>query len=114
MSPHDGGVDRDVPIDLTRHLGGGLDLLEQTFPGPVTRPQSVPFVDGLPRAEPFGQVTPRNAGPDPVQNPVDHLPVITPPATTPVADRQERPQPFPLSITQITPPHVHINDLDTK
>lgn len=36
--------------------------------------------------------------------------VIPPPATTPVADRQERPQPFPLGITQITPPHVHIND----
>lgn len=112
MRPHDGGVDRDVPVDLTRRIGGGLDLLEQTLPRPVTRPQPVPFIDGLPQAEPFGQVTPLNTGPDPVQNPVDHLPMIPPPATTPVADRQERPQPFPLGITQITPPHVHINDPD--
>ncbi|MFJ9648963.1 hypothetical protein [Streptomyces sp. NPDC101206] len=44
----------------------------------------------------------------------DHLPVITPPATTPVADKQERPQPFPLGIAQITPPHVRINDLDAE
>jgi hypothetical protein len=52
-----------------------------------------------------------NTGPNPVQNPVDHLPMIPPPAATPVADRQERPQPFPLSITQIAPPHDHVNDL---
>ncbi|ADI12949.1 hypothetical protein SBI_09831 [Streptomyces bingchenggensis BCW-1] len=42
--------------------------------------------------------------------PVDHLRVIPPPATTPAADRQERPQPFPLGVRQITPPHVHINN----
>jgi hypothetical protein len=41
-----------------------------------------------------------------VQDPVDHLPVIPPPAAPAVADRQERPQPFPLGITQITPPHA--------
>nr|WP_247698047.1 hypothetical protein [Streptomyces sp. RK75] len=64
----------------------------------------------LPRAEPFGQVTPLHAGPHPVQNPVDHLPVVPPPATTTVAGWQERPQPFLLGISQITPPHVHIND----
>lgn len=113
MSPHDGGVDRDVPVDLSRRIRRGLDLLEQTLPGPVTGPQPMAFIDGLPRTEPFGQVTPLHAGPNPVQNPVDHLPVIPPPATTPVTDRQERPQPFPLSISQITPPHAHINDPDT-
>ncbi|MFJ1551083.1 transposase [Streptomyces sp. NPDC088246] len=44
----------------------------------------------------------------PMQNPVDHLPVIPPLATTTVADRQERPQPFPLGIRQITPPTVRM------
>lgn len=114
MRPHDGGVNRDVPVDLTRRIGGGLDLLEQKLPRPVTGPETVPFVDGLPRPVPVGQVTPLHAGPNPVQNPVDHLPVAPPPATTPITDRQERPQPFPLGIAQITPPHVHINDLDAE
>lgn len=48
--------------------------------------QPVPFVDGLPRPEPFGQVTPLNARPHPVRNPIGHLPVIPPPATTPVGN----------------------------
>ncbi len=41
---------------------------------------------------------------------VDHLPVIPPPATTPVAGRQDGPQPFSLGITQITLTHARIND----
>lgn len=110
FGPLDGGVDREVPVDLTCRIGCGLDLLEQSFLCSVGRPQPVAYIDGLPRPEPFGQVTPLHPGPHPVQNPVDHLPVIPPSATTPVADRQERPQPFPLSICQFTPPHAHIND----
>ena len=74
-----GGVDRDVPVDLACGVGRGLDLLEQTFPGAVGRPQAVAFVDGLPRAEPFGQIAPLLPGPHPVQDLVDHLPGV--PAT---------------------------------
>ncbi|GLU47298.1 hypothetical protein Nans01_16490 [Nocardiopsis ansamitocini] len=114
LGPHDGGVDRDVPVDLPSRVGLGPDLPEQAFPGSVGRPQKVTFVDRLPRAEPFGQVTPLNAGPHPAQNPVDHLPVIPSPATTPVTDRQERLQAFPLDIRQIAPPHAHINDTTAK
>ncbi|GFE27346.1 hypothetical protein Sliba_77990 [Streptomyces nigrescens] len=61
-----------------------------------------------------GNITPLNARPHPVQNPVDHLPVVPPPATTPVADRQERPQPFPLLIREITPPHARTNARDRR
>lgn len=104
----------DTAQSISPDVRRGLDLLKQTLPGPVTGPQSVPFVDRLPRTEPFRQVTPLNTRSHPVQNPVDHLPVVPPAATTPVADRQERPQLFPLGITQITPPHVHINDPDMK
>ena len=32
------GVHRDVPVDLAIHDGGGLNLLEQVFPGIVCRP----------------------------------------------------------------------------
>ncbi|MGW8358935.1 hypothetical protein, partial [Streptomyces wedmorensis] len=47
-----------------------------------------------------------------MQNPVDHLPMVPPSATTVVTDGQERLEPFPLGIRQIAPPHVHINDAD--
>lgn len=90
--------------------GLGLDLLEKAFPGAVGGPQPVAFIDCLPRAEPVGQVTPLSLGPHLVQNPVNHLPVILPPTTTPVAHRQEQPQPFSLRVTQITPSHAQNND----
>lgn len=70
-------------------------------------------MDGLPRTEPFGQVMPLSTGPHPVRNPVDRLPVITPPAATPVTGRQEGPQAFPPGIRQISPPHVRNNDQGT-
>lgn len=114
MRADDGGVDRDVPVDLACCIGRSLDLLKQTLPGAVCRPQAMAFVDGLPRPETFGQITPLHPGPHPVQNPIDHLPVIPPPATTPIADRQERPKLFPLGIRQITPPHAHRNDSGTE
>lgn len=75
MGPHDGGVDRDVPIDLPGHLGLGLNLLEQAFPGSAGRPQAVTFADRLPRAEPFGQATPLIAGPPPTPG-TNPLPAI--------------------------------------
>ena len=106
MGAHGSGVDRDVPVDLTVRVGGGLDLLEQVFPGAVRRPQPMALVHGLARAEPLGKVAPVRPGPDPVENPVDHLSVITPPSAPPIADRQKRPQLLPLSVCQITPPHA--------
>ncbi|MFE2239621.1 hypothetical protein ACFXCU_09025 [Streptomyces virginiae] len=69
-----------------------------TKAGAVRRPSS--------KGRTVRQVPPLHAGPHPVQDPVDHLTVIPSPATTPVADRQERPQLFPLSIRQVTPPHA--------
>lgn len=84
MRADDRGVHRDIPVDLTCRVGRGLDLLEKAFPGSVSRPKAMAFLNGLPRPEPFGQVTPLNSGPHPVQDPVDHLPVIPPPATTTV------------------------------
>lgn len=113
MRTDDGGVHRDVPVDLTRGIGRGLDIPQQTLPRSVPRPQQVPFIDRLPRPEPFRQITPLHPGPHPVQNAVDHLPVIPPPATAPIADRRERPQPFSLRVAEIAPPHVPINDPNT-
>lgn len=114
MHAEDGGVDRDVPVNLACGIGRGLDLLEQTLLGAVGGPRAVAFVDGLPRPATFWQITPLHSGPQPVQNPIDHLPVIPPPATTPIGHRQERPKLFPLGIRQITPPHAHRNDSGTE
>lgn len=114
MCPDDRGVHRDVPIDLTGRVRLSLELLEQALPRSVRGPQPVALVDRLPRAEPLGQVAPVHAGPHAVKDPVDHLPVVPSPATTPVADRQERSQPFPLGICQVTPRHTRTNDQDKR
>src|SRR4029077_10122788 len=86
--------------------GGARYRVEQISPGPVRGPQPMALVHGLPRAEPLWKVAPVRPGPDPVENPVDHLSVITPPSAPPIADRQKRPQLLPLSVCQITPPHA--------
>ena len=51
--------------------------------------------------------------PGPEEDPVDHRPVIGPPAALPRISRQERPQTFPLLITQIMTlqPLKHRTDL---
>lgn len=64
------------------------------------------FVDRLPRPEPLRQIPPLHAGPHPVEHPVDHPAVVAPPATTRATRRQERLQPIPLRIRQITTDHT--------
>lgn len=55
----------------------------------------------LPRAEAFGQVRPGKTGSGPEEPPIGHRPVIAPPAATPPARRQQRPQLFPLRVRQV-------------
>src|SRR6266487_806287 len=64
----------------------------------------MPLIHGLPRPEPLRKIPPRQTRPYPEQHPVDHPPMITPPPTPVVTDRQERLQPLPLLITEVTPP----------
>lgn len=113
MSAHARRVDRDVPVHVTRGVGCGLDLLQQMFPGAICGPQPVALVNSLPGPEPLGKVAPLHTGPHSVQNPVDYLPMVPPPATTTIAHRQERPESFPLGIRQVTtliPPHTQTNE----
>lgn len=63
----------------------------------------MPLVHRLPRPEPLRQVTPLRPRPNPEQHTVDHLPVVTPPTAPTAHLGQERPQPLPLLIRQITP-----------
>src|SRR5450755_4032612 len=61
----------------------------------------MPIIDGLPIPEALRQVPPRAARPGTEEDPVDHRPVIGPPAALPRTGGQERPQPLPLLISQV-------------
>jgi len=61
----------------------------------------MPVIDGLPIPEAPRQVPPRAARPGTEEDPVDHRPVIGPPAALPRTGGQERPQPLPLLISQV-------------
>src|SRR5689334_4656776 len=74
---------------------------QDLLPGPVAGPAPMPVVDGLPVPEPLRQVPPRAPGPGPEEDPVDHHPVIGPPAAARRTGRQEDPQPVPFLICQI-------------
>src|SRR5208283_3514504 len=61
----------------------------------------MPVIDGLPIPEALRQVPPRAARPGTEEDPVDHRPVIGPPAALPGIGGQEHPQPLPLLISQV-------------
>ncbi|KPI31935.1 hypothetical protein OV320_2527 [Actinobacteria bacterium OV320] len=85
-------IPRSAPPDRPAPPAAPRPPLPAT-PGPaarrstIGRPQPVAFIDRLPRPEPLGQIPPLHPRSHPVQDPVDHLPMIPPPATTPRADR---------------------------
>ena len=63
----------------------------------------MPVINGFPVPESVRQIPPRAPGPGPVEDPVDHQPVIIPPVPLPRMTRQQRFQPHPLAISQIMP-----------
>jgi hypothetical protein len=63
---NDGGIEQNalfVELDLK--------VLENSLPVPSPRPERKSVVDRLPWAEAFGQVSPRNAGLESVENSID-------------------------------------------
>ncbi len=83
MGPHDRGVDRDAPVQISFLIGLGKQGGEDLLPGAVSGPLPQPVVGALPRAEVFGQVHPRDARAVLERDRVDHLPVTPPPPTPP-------------------------------
>lgn len=59
MGPGDGGVDTDVPVDLTGQLGIGLRRGQHPLPRAVGGEAVLPLPRRLPRPEPLGQITAR-------------------------------------------------------
>src|SRR6266576_4746262 len=60
----------------------------------------MPVIHGLPVPEPLWQIAPRAPRPGAEENPVNHRPVITPPAAPRRISGQEPPQALPLLISQ--------------
>lgn len=93
----DGGVDADVPGDQPVGVGPGLELVEDSLPGPIALPAPEQPIDGFPRAVPDRHVPPRRTRPCPSPNAVNQLPLG--PDWRPsrlLPHRQHRLQPGPL------------------
>src|ERR1035441_3349274 len=102
MGPGDGGVRADCPVPALGLVASGPQPVQDLLPGPVQGPAAMPVIDGLPVPEALGQVPPRAACPGTEEDPVDHRPVIGPPAAALLRTaRQEHPQALPFLIGQV-------------
>ena len=102
MHAHDAGIDLGIPVQVPGCVRVCLQLLLDLRPGAVLFPPGEPVVAGFAWPVTIRDLLPLRAVRDSPQDPVDHLPVITPPATTlrPHA-RKQRFQPCPFLISQI-------------
>src|SRR5699024_3190908 len=77
MSTADGGVDRNVPIDLSSRVGLSKDGLQDPVPGPITGVAGMPLPHRLPRTKLLaGQIPPRNPRSIPVGDTLDYLAIV--------------------------------------
>src|SRR6266576_4609343 len=79
----------------------------------------MPVIHGLPVPEPLWQIAPRAPRPGAEENPVNHRPVITPPAAPRRISGQEPPQALPFLISQVmafqsVKHRTDLHDPDTK
>ena len=89
VRPHHRGIHGHHPVNrlpVVADLGAGQDLV----PGPIRSPPAQPLVARFPRPVALRQVPPRRPSAQFPQDPVDHLPVITPPAPRTISWRQRR------------------------
>lgn len=100
MGPVDRGVDAEVPLDLAPRISQRDQMGMDPVPGPVLTEPLVTLPDRLPRTELSWQVTPRNPGTEPVDDPFKDLTVITERAMTPMPDRHQRLDLSPLDIAE--------------
>ena len=76
VSAVDRGVDAQVPLDLAPGISQRDQLGVDTVPGPVCAEPFVTLPDRLPRTELGRQVTPRDPGAEPVDDPLEDLAMI--------------------------------------
>src|SRR5699024_12832764 len=100
MSTADGGVDRNVPIDLSSRVGLSRDGVQDPVPGPITGVAGMPLPHRLPRTKlRAGQIPPRNPRSIPVGDTLDYLAIVaTRLRLPPVIRCQHGLDPFPLLV----------------
>lgn len=76
MRTHDRGINTHRPIQLTSSISISLQRREQPIPRAIGGEAVMALPHRLPRTEPFRQITPRHPGPIPVDDALDHLPMI--------------------------------------
>jgi hypothetical protein len=102
MGTDHGGIDMPSQIQLACRVSLGQQRLLDPGPGPIIAPPGEPLVERLERTIALRYVPPRATSPDPEQDAVDDLPVITPPAATPRRGRrQQRRNMFVLSVSEL-------------
>lgn len=112
VSPDIRRVDRERPLQGADRVILDDHVLKDLLPGAILGPDPQSFVQRLPRPVLLRHVPPRRTGPQPPQDPVDHLPVIPPPATpTTIRRGQQRLDPRPGRIRQLTTPNTHEPDI---
>ncbi len=102
VRPDHGRVHANRPLRPGVAVTTGLQRRQDHLPGAIGGPAPMPPMQGSEVPIAARHIPPRRPGPGPPQDPVDHLPVIVPPASAarrPV--RQQRLQPKPLHISQI-------------
>ena len=102
MRTGDGGVHADLPVDQPGSIRVGQQLGQDPVPGAVPSQAPVPLPHRLPRTELRRQVTPGDPGAVPVDDPLDHLPVITKRlALLAIRRRHQRRDQFPLRVGHV-------------
>lgn len=100
MSPVDRGVDAELPLDLASGVRHGDQMGVDPVPSPVSAEPLVTLPHRLPRTELSWQVTPRDPGAEPVDDPLQDLTVIPEGPMTPMPDRHQRLDLSPMSIAE--------------
>ena len=77
VSTADRRVNRHVPVNITYGIGLGEDVREYAVPGAVGCVAAMPLPDGLPRAIPVREITPRDSGPVTVDDAFYDAAVVT-------------------------------------
>lgn len=76
MGTVDCRIDRYIPVDVTGSVGLGKDLHQHAIPGAIDGVSTVPLPHCLPRTEPLWEIPPRDPGPIPVDNALDHPAIV--------------------------------------
>ena len=83
VRPDHGRIHRDRPPLARALIAPGPQPIQDHLPGPIAGPAAMPVINRLPVPEPLRQIPPRVTRTGPVEDPVNHQPVIIPPVPLP-------------------------------